>query len=57
MQYISTRGDGTQYSYDEILLKGLSEDGGLFVPLNWPKFSNDQLLKMQDLDYAALASK
>ena len=57
MHYISTRGNRTQFTYDEILLKGLSEDGGLFVPTSWPKFSHTQLKKMQGLDYATLATK
>lgn len=37
--YISTRtSQGTEsgHSFDEILLKGLADDGGLFVPKQWP---------------------
>ena len=57
MHYISTRGNRTQFTYNEILLKGLSEDGGLFVPTSWPKVFTHPVKKMQGLDYATLATK
>ncbi|MGI9249481.1 MAG: threonine synthase [Woeseiaceae bacterium] len=37
MQYFSTRGDGP-VSLDDALRKGIADDGGLFLPENWPVF-------------------
>lgn len=37
MQFISTRGGTPPLSFTDILLQGLAPDGGLFVPLEWPK--------------------
>ena len=37
MKYQSTRGID-QYSFKDILFKGLAKDGGLFIPVEWPKF-------------------
>lgn len=37
MQFISTRGGTSPLSFTDILLQGLAPDGGLFVPLEWPK--------------------
>ena len=36
MQYFSTRDKKLRMSFKEILFKGLSDDGGLFLPTNWP---------------------
>ena len=32
IRYLSTRGESTGASYDEIVLRGLASDGGLFMP-------------------------
>ena len=37
MKYISTRGDQTQRGFSEILLEGLAPDGGLYLPVSYPK--------------------
>lgn len=39
MKYISTRGRGKANSTFEALLKGLSDDGGLFIPQTLPLFT------------------
>ena len=57
MKYLSTRDSKKNLSYNQILLEGLSEDGGLFVPEKLPKFSFSELLEMSKLDYYELASK
>lgn len=36
--YKSTRSDGTPISASKAILKGLADDGGLFVPTEFPKF-------------------
>lgn len=47
MLYKSTRGNGKErYSFLEVLLKGLAEDGGLFVPERIPKFCEKDLREL-----------
>ncbi|ALT77773.1 threonine synthase [Paucibacter sp. KCTC 42545] len=55
MKYISTRGDKTERSFCEILLEGLAPDGGLYLPLSYPKVSADTLTRWRGLAYADLA--
>ena len=37
MKYLSTRDQSLKKSFKEILFQGLSKDGGLFLPVEWPK--------------------
>ena len=37
MRYVSTRGGGEPKSFCDILLEGLAEDGGLYLPTEYPK--------------------
>ena len=55
MHYVSTRGAAPRASFDEVLLTGLASDGGLFVPEDWPRFSDDDLRALRGLDYPELA--
>lgn len=55
--YISTRGQAGRRSFEDVLLAGLAEDGGLFVPESWPSFSAAELRAMRALDYPALAAR
>ena len=57
MYYVSTRGAAAQASFDEVLLTGLASDGGLFVPEDWPRFSDADLRALHGLDYSALACR
>ena len=36
MKYLSTRDQSLKKSFNEILFEGLSKDGGLFLPVEWP---------------------
>lgn len=56
MRYISTRGkQGAEgKSFCSILLEGLSDDGGLFVPAHYPKITQEELDEWRFLDYPAL---
>jgi len=36
MKYLSTRDDSLKKSFNEILYQGLSKDGGLYLPVEWP---------------------
>ena len=57
MKYISTRNNSKEYSFEDVFIKGLAEDGGLFVPKSLKKFSNQELSSMSKLNYQELASK
>lgn len=39
MKFRSTRGAAEQLDFSTALLRGLAPDGGLYVPLEWPRFS------------------
>jgi len=39
MQFRSTRGAAERIDFSTALLRGLAPDGGLYVPLEWPRFS------------------
>lgn len=51
MRYLSTRNSNLKVSSREAILKGISEDGGLFVPESFPKFD---ILDHLDLSYTQL---
>jgi threonine synthase len=57
MKYISTRGEAPVQDFSGVLLAGLAEDGGLYVPAEWPHFSAADLRAMRGLDYPALAAR
>ena len=54
MQYISTRNSSLRKSFSEVLLGGLAPDGGLFMPLDTRKFTNDELDELSFLNYQEL---
>lgn len=53
ISYVSTRGRAGRRSFEEVLLAGLAEDGGLFVPETWPEFDFTRLAGMDYADTAA----
>ena len=55
MNYISTRNNSKKASFEHVFLKGLSEDGGLFIPEKLKKFDKNELEKLSTLDYKSLA--
>jgi threonine synthase len=55
MQYVSTRGQSSPQSFSEILLGGLAPDGGLYLPVEYPKVSSAELDAWRKLSYADLA--
>ncbi|MEZ5846425.1 MAG: threonine synthase [Geminicoccaceae bacterium] len=48
ISYRSTRGGSRGRTFEDVLLAGLAEDGGLFVPENWPVID---LQTLAGLDY------
>jgi threonine synthase len=57
MRYISTRGRAPEGSFTGILLSGLADDGGLYVPAHYPRVSQDELESWRALSYADLATE
>ena len=57
MKYISTRNNSKEYSFEQVFIKGLANDGGLFVPKSLKKFSNDELNFLSKLNYQDLAKE
>ncbi len=43
ISYISTRGGGEPQSFEQVLLRGLAPDGGLYVPETWPSLDFEGL--------------
>ena len=57
MEYISTRGGAPALDFAGATLAGLASDGGLYLPRNWPRFSQGEIAAMAGLPYAELAAK
>ena len=55
MLYQSTRGQAPKLPFCGILMSGLAEDGGLYVPEQCPRFSEDDLNAMRGMSYSDLA--
>ncbi len=55
MKYVSTRGAAPTLDFEQVLLAGLAEDGGLYVPESLPQFSESDIAAMRDMDYPTLA--
>ena len=43
MHFISTRNNSEALSFKEVTLKGLADDGGLYIPKQWPLINRDIL--------------
>jgi len=56
MKYISTRDDKKEYSAEQVLNFGLAPDGGLFIPNEIPKFSNNQINALKGKNYFEIAN-
>jgi threonine synthase len=54
MKFISTRLNAPALSFEEVVLQGLANDGGLYVPEFLPKFSENEILKMRKMNYGEL---
>src|SRR3546814_3848738 len=57
MEYISTRGSAPSLDFEGVTLAGLANDGGLYLPREWPRFSEHEIAAMAGLPYAELAAR
>ena len=57
MKYISTRNSKIEFTFKEVFIKGLADDGGLYVPKSLKRFSSQELLKLKNLNYNQLSAE
>src|ERR1700760_2903028 len=57
MKYVSTRGQAPQLDFNDVLLAGLAEDGGLYMPATWPHFAPADWRAFRALPYHELAAR
>ena len=57
MKYVSTRDNSKEYSFEEVFIKGLADDGGRYVPKSLKKFSSDELSDLKNLNYNDLSTE
>ena len=51
MKYVSTRDNGIKINSADAIIKGLSADGGLFMPESIPCVTKSEISAMCDMDY------
>ena len=47
MLFHSTRGEDANKTFEEVLMQGLADDGGLFMPNEWPQVDLNELKKQK----------
>ena len=57
MNYVSTRNSSDSFKFEDVFIKGLADDGGLFIPKSLNKYSQKDLLTLKNLEYKELAKK
>ncbi len=57
MNYISTRNNNKNFTFKDVFLKGLADDGGLFVPKLIKQFKKEDLDNLSNLSYKDLAAE
>ena len=57
MKYISTRDNSKEYNFEQVFIKGLADDGGLYVPKSIKKYSPEELLELKNLNYNELSTE
>ena len=57
MNYISTRNNQKNFTFKDVFLKGLADDGGLFVPRLIKPFKKEELDNFKKLSYNDLATE
>ena len=57
MNYFSTRDKSLEFSFKDIFLRGLAPGGGLFLPAEIKKYSQEELNILSQLNYNELATE
>ena len=55
MNYVSTRNNKNELNFKDVFIKGLADDGGLFVPKSIKLLNSEDLDKLKNLSYNDLA--
>lgn len=50
-RYLSTRGQVPTADFEQVLLRGTAQDGGLYVPEFWPTISAEQIRSLRGCSY------
>ena len=57
MDYVSTRNSSNIFKFKDVFIKGLADDGGLFIPKSLQKYKKNELFEFKNLEYKELAKK
>jgi len=57
MKYVSTRNTSETFEFKDVFIKGLADDGGLFIPKSLNKYSETEINDFKNLNYSELARK
>ena len=57
MKYISTRDRSKTFEFSEVFIKGLADDGGLFIPETLHEYTESEISEFKELGYSELAKK
>jgi len=57
MKYISTRDNSKELNFEDIFIKGLADDGGLYVPKSLKKYNSEELFELKNLNYNDLSTE
>ena len=57
MRYVSTRDNSKEYSFEDVFIKGLADDGGLYIPKSLKKYNTKELSELKNLSYNELSTE
>ncbi len=57
MRYVSTRDTSKTFEFKDVFIKGLADDGGLFIPETVVKYNENEIRDLKKLSYSELAKK
>ena len=57
MKYVSTRDTSKTFEFKDVFIKGLADDGGLFIPESLVKYGKNEIRDLKKLSYSELAKK
>jgi len=57
MKYVSTRDNSKEYDFEKVFIKGLADDGGLYVPISIKKYSSEELQELKKFNYNELSTE
>ena len=52
MEYISTRNNKETFTFEDVFLKGLAPDGGLFIPKSVKKLTKEEIKSFRNLIFS-----